>query len=1263
MRFVTPGPDLPEALLFAQEEGRLVFFCGAGVSRPAGLPLFDGLVEAIYKRLNTRFSDAEKSAFDGEKYDTVVAMLEARIGSRMPVREQVHAVLSGFDASSPAATATHRALLTLARDRAERGAAGSVRLVTTNFDRLFILADDSVAQYSAPMLPLPKPTRWNGVVYLHGLLPERPEPQELDRLVLSSGDFGVAYLTERWASRFVTELFRNYTVCFVGYSLSDPILRYVTDALAADRLRGEKPIDVYAFAGHQNGREQAVAMQWAERFVTAIPYLDADNHSGLHVTLQRWANTYRDGLQGKRSVVLTAAGAKPADPDHVGRVLWALCEETGDIARSFATLDPPAPIEWLSILDEPRFGHADLERFGCDPRCLRIPPLDTTGGNEERFSLLRRPYPAKHSPWVALVGAATPTLLDPVSNELCAWLCRHLDKPEALLWAAKAGGSVHASFAFHLRRALATSDLPGCARQAWSILMAGLGSGATLDSPGFYDFLREIKASGWSALRRRELLALTEPRIRFSADYRMALLRGDAVEPERDADQGSEGAIPSPLSFEEAIDAELTLALGSETAPDLSELRKSPQWAAIARDCLTGLTDNLRLAVDLLAAVGKADATDDGTHIHHPSIAPHDQNKYFQTWVVLIDLVRDAWLKVATTDPAAAAAEWRRWSGFRFPIFRRLELFAATRPEAVAPHHAEALVAAEDGRWLWSPETKREAVRLLVYLATASDAATAESIVQLVLRGPRREHFPDIIDHEDWTRWAEWQQFLRLRRWRAASGLWPLEADARLAQIVAKNPKWCLAEDERDEFSHYMTVGEDDWRTRKPLPSSFAELLDALRQRPDLPSRNQEDDWEDICKSNPIGAAKALIALAESGDWPASAWRDGLRAWSASDLKERHWSTLHGHLLDAPAAFVRAVAPALAYWLRALASEVSFAEARPFAALAARLLDAMAEEPLKPSEQPVTQAINHPVGQTTEAVIGLWLRTQPGKETPLAEPFVGFFDKVVSQPHAVFRAGRMWLGARLPYFHWVDPMWVRDKLLPWFEWREPNIEAKTVWEGYLWSPRLSPALVADLKPLLLRCAHHYPDLGKHARQFASLLASCALELADEFEATELRDALDTLPNTGLAEAAQAIARAMAERRDGLQQYVANRVWPVLPGIWPRNHNKRSTNESIGIALVCVYSAEAFAESLRKVRTLLMKCPQTTRLVHELRKSPDSLCSRFPEAALDLLDLVIDTNRPPPPDLSACIDMITASGSVDQSDQRLSRLKALADRFR
>ena len=226
----------------------MVFFCGAGISYPAGLPGFGGLVEKIYTDIGEVPSSIERSALDQELYDTTVSLLESRIvDGRSTVRQALSRILKP-NLSLRGSTKTHEALLTLARNRN-----GQSRLITTNFDRLFFEASARLGSnnpdFMAPLLPVPK-KRWDGIVYLHGCLSEAPTQSELDRLVLSSGDFGLAYLTERWAARFVSELFRNHTVCFVGYSINDPVMRYMMDALAADKLLGE--VNRTGFAGDPN---------------------------------------------------------------------------------------------------------------------------------------------------------------------------------------------------------------------------------------------------------------------------------------------------------------------------------------------------------------------------------------------------------------------------------------------------------------------------------------------------------------------------------------------------------------------------------------------------------------------------------------------------------------------------------------------------------------------------------------------------------------------------------------------------------------------------------------------------------------------------------------------------------------------------------------------------------------------------------------------------------------------------------------------------
>ena len=56
-----------------------------------------------------------------------------------------------------------------------------------------------------------------------------------EEMILTDADFGRAYLVESegWARRFLVELFRSFTILFVGYSHDDTIMNYLARALPA----------------------------------------------------------------------------------------------------------------------------------------------------------------------------------------------------------------------------------------------------------------------------------------------------------------------------------------------------------------------------------------------------------------------------------------------------------------------------------------------------------------------------------------------------------------------------------------------------------------------------------------------------------------------------------------------------------------------------------------------------------------------------------------------------------------------------------------------------------------------------------------------------------------------------------------------------------------------------------------------------------------------------------------------------------------------
>ena len=214
----------------------------------------------------------------------------------------------------------HEALLNLSRTE------GGIRLVTTNFDNRFTEAGgEDLKIDAAPKLPVPKRYNWSSLVRLHG----RIVPGERGtNLVLTAADFGRAYLTERWAARFVTELFREFAVLFVGYSVADPVMSYLVDALAAERAKGARFANAHAFAPHDGtpGGMERSRDSWHAKNVKPILYDDREGHRLLSETLIAWARIRSDPFHARSQIALNGIGMLPAGPNDpvVERVVWAL---------------------------------------------------------------------------------------------------------------------------------------------------------------------------------------------------------------------------------------------------------------------------------------------------------------------------------------------------------------------------------------------------------------------------------------------------------------------------------------------------------------------------------------------------------------------------------------------------------------------------------------------------------------------------------------------------------------------------------------------------------------------------------------------------------------------------------------------------------------------------------------------------------------------------------------------------------------------------
>jgi hypothetical protein len=1254
VQFVRNGPDIPERLLQAHEDGRVVFFCGAGISFPARLPGFGRLVEELYDALAPAPTAMQRAAMKAGQFDTAVGLLESEVvGGRETVRKALAGILTP-DLSAPNATATHEALLTLARNRT-----GRTRLITTNFDRLFeeVIAAGSqpVQGFQAPLLPVPK-NRWDGLVYLHGLLTAAPTPGELDRLVVSSGDFGLAYLTERWAARFVSELFRNYTVCFVGYSLNDPVLRYMMDALAADRLLGESPPEMFAFGNYSKGKEQERADEWRSKNVTPILYREQSNHTYLHKTLRAWAATYRDGARGKERIVVEHAMARPLartkQDDFVGRLLWALSDPAGLPAKRFADLDPVPALDWLEPLSEARYLHRDLSRFGVPPKA--------TVNNKLAFSLIHRPAPYDLAPLMALVDAgARGSRWDEVMRQLARWLIRHLDNSSLLLWLVKQGGQPHPELIWWIEHRLdelasherngdtaklesirlnAPDAIPGpLMRTLWRLLVTGRVKSSVRDFD-LYRWRSRFKRDGLTATLRLELREMLTPSVSLREPFSWPAEDDDSREPKH---------------IKELVEWEITLST-DHVHSALRDLPKDKGWIEALPHLLTDFSNLLRDALDLMRELGGADDTSDSSYIHQPSISEHPQNAEFHDWTALIDLTREAWLATATQLPAQARLAAEAWWLVPYPVFRRLAFFAATQDNVIPQAVALSWLLADQHWWLWSVETEREAMRLLVHLAPRLDAPYALRLEKAVLKGPPRSMFRDDLESEHWSRIVDRELWLRLAKMVQAGAVLSASGQERLDQLSNQYPEWRLAADERDEFPFWTGEG-DEWRKFVAAPRRRRELVEWLKQQPSS-DHWEEDDWRQRCRNDFPTTACALCALASEGVWPATRWREALQAWSEDRLIKRSWRYMGPIIATAPDNVLDAIAHSLSRWLQGVSKTFTGHEA-VFIALINRVLELEHQDGLD-TDDPVMRAINHPVGQVTEALLRWWYRSSPEDRQGLPEELKAIFTELCDPHFEKFRHGRVLLAAHVIALLRVDPEWTTQHLLPLFDWEPSETEAGAAWEGFLWSPRLYRPLIEAIKTAFLEAANHYAALGKHGEQYATLLTFAALDPSDIFTKTELATATRSLPPDGLRIAAEALARAIEGAGDQSADYWANRVAPYLRSIWPKSRENVSPAIAGSLGRVCVAAQGAFPEALAVVRPWLQPLDHPDDLVRRLHEA--SLCRQFPAPALAFLDLIVaDSTQWPPTHLKDCLTDIEANLPPDElaleGDRRFQRL--------
>ena len=1258
MRFFENGPNIPDELLTARDLGDVIFFCGAGVSQhQAKLPGFAALADEIVdslgsarespaRRLLAKVKELGSMAGVGGLVatDRIFGLLQREFES-VDIRADIAAAIKpkpGYQLGA------HRTLIDLATRQ------GRTRLVTTNFDLLFEEAAPHAPVSGPPRLPDPRDDRaFDGIVHLHGRVDPSYSRAEDDELVISSAEFGRAYLSDGWATRFIQDLLVRFHIVFVGYSADDPPVQYLLEAL---NLQAEIPRRLYAFQAGNVGEATAL---WEHRGVQAIAFDSAGNYAALWDTLTGWAERNRD-FDAWHDRILRRGSAGPHVLSRFERGQIARVLATAEGAKRLAALDQPLGAEWLLVADaSQRYARAS-ELYGPDDAKEVFEPFKQLGLDEDIVPKpfdLRDRYAERRAPQGALdlfvpnsfdravatagalaglAGHAPHAPLPPRLVSLGHWLQRVAHQPIALWWAAgqpALNEQIQNRIEYALRQESQRFSEP--VRRGWRLLFAAWGDRRPNADMIHYELAARGQDEGWSRFLVRDLANIYTPRLEVKPSW----------------------GLPHPLRWNDLLGEDNVLHVDVDYPMPHAQLSISDEHLDYA---VSLFQQKLELAVSLEREIRGDDRVYlETTHFSDDGSAV----TYLHGLTALIALFQNLVTRLSVFDVYAARAAVRRWPATDRFVFARLRIFAAGSAWLDERHAAYILLNIPDDVF-WGTDHERD---LLYALRDRWSSLKAGDRSKLERR-LRKSSYPWDIDAKVAKQYAASQRLRRLH-WLSTHGVtFTFDLEAEMTALRRLAPDWEVREGETIADSRAPVVYgiETDNRPDPLLNLPLVEILPQSRQlaQREFLSRVQLEPFRGLASQRPARALAVLTLASRSGDFAAEAWKDFLSADARSKDQLRLITVIVGRLCRLEPSAVARIAYPISSWMETLADRLygdaaKLADALWTCVIAGLQTDSPAES--EREDDWATPALNAPVGK----LVAFLLKDPRKNNLKVGEGFPSAWlkraDDLIALPGDWRRHALVMLGHQISWLYWVDPIWTEQRLLPWLQASETD--ANALWEGVLWSGRIpQPALFKLVKNDLVRYAARANSRRDYIANIAGFfLGSWAIEpkadgVGPVIDGTELREIILNAENTFRERLLWQLWRWLSDEKN----FWLPRVVLFLRKVWPKQRALRLPGITARLASLALASGDRMPEIVELILPRLIKLHTSTMIMIPDQWLHDNFELGHPAALLDLFWTILpDDASQWPFKADAVIRKLSEMPDLS-SDRRLGELRRRLD---
>ncbi|MDP9412504.1 MAG: SIR2 family protein [Pseudomonadota bacterium] len=1217
MRFIENGPILPTDLLTARDEGQVVFFCGSGVSLArAGLPDFYGLADAVLDQLHASPDSRARAVIAASRSiqvqgveglipaDRAFSLLEQEFDTA-----RVRAAVAASLKSKTNDLAAHAALIDLAR-----GTDNKVRLVTTNFDRLFEACDPSIASHAPPDLPHPaRSSTFEGIVHLHGVLDKNGEAPLGDKFVISSADFGQAYLSDGWATRFIHALMERYQIVFVGYTANDPPVQYLLEAL---NTRSATFQPMYAL---QAGDDDLAKALWLHKGVQPISFDPSASYRALWDTMFAWAERARDPQAWVQAQLAKAEqGPQALQPHERGIIADIASSSSG--ARQIAKAGASLPAEWLCVFDREMRYRTPSARTLLDDRKEFDPfavwgldddPIPPPVDPENRYAEREIPAEARNillarrseNDVSSAVGQdnpsgliiESPSALPERLRLLSIWVTQIAHEPVALWWAA-GKAKLHPHLAEWLPRVLAQEPqrFTDQVRRGWRELLASQSYPLDPHGMAFYALEEAIKAEKWSPDFVRKLVALRSPRLEVRRSW-------------------SRGAPPDAAASDDLLYRDVSYpnaAIAFDLPAHLLPLHARELGHAVERA--------IDLELEIASGIYMLGPLHQETDPNGAGGIDDNLTSLFRTWIAALEAL-------IATDPDLVRSELPRWARRTDAVSGRFNIWASGAAGLLSDREAARKLLALDDDIFWDRDHQRDLLYVLAHRWSSFVATDRRKLERRIRKGP--------ATYEGET--AEMHRFraaafaLARLYWLHAHGCtFSFDYDSEVARLKRRYPDWNDQVGEEAAGSiepKVYTIGErtdfDDLLS-VPVAAVAATALTLEHQRLDMQTIRRP--FLGLVRDKP---ARALAALRRAASPPSMRlWEAFLSPEERPPLPERLVVATGCVLANLPMEELTEIVRPVARWVEKEEARLSAAAPQIEERLWSNMLAAFEAYPEKAGSAVLTtgnrhdwlmEAINSATGRLAE--VAVHCASDEAAEEDLPPRWLERLGRLISLSGDPGRYAVVTASQNLTFLHMRAPAFAMDYLLPARQGDKDDRAA--FWTGVFRARGLSLELYRILNDDILAAA-------QQAGAGRSETTSLSTLLLRGWAHQDLRGSGDAISSDQLREAI--LVTSDEFRRQLLQttrRWWGDAAWQdraveLLKTVWPRQRVVRSAATTDAIAILMVEADARFPELLAMAGDLLEPLPGMAAMWSYNVERLKSLIERFPDEVLDFLSRLL-----------------------------------------